>query len=180
MRRPFSWIKLEAAKRPDVWPSTSLSGDRNGGEEAARVAEEEPKIIIDEGWKAQVERERKEAKKQAEETHEDAGDDLAEAGMSLFDYLVSTLAAQTMISLGLVAEEGQDKIVVDLGTANHLIDSLMMLREKTQGNLTADEAKNLTDAVSELQRVFAPRAQQAREAAMQKPGIDPNPPELDR
>ena len=100
--------------------------------------------------------------------------------MSLFDYLVSTLAAQTMLSLGLVAEEGQDKVVVDLGTANHLIDSLMMLREKTKGNLTADEEKNLTDAVSELQRVFAARAQQARETAMQKPGIDPNPPELDR
>ncbi len=144
------------------------------------MAEEEPKIIIDEGWKDQVEREREEVKKQAEGTAEEAGDELAEAGMSLFDYLVSTLAAQTMFSLGLVAEEGQDKVVVDLGTANHLIDSLMMLREKTQGNLTADEAKNLSEAIPELQRVFAARAQQAREAAIQKPGIDPNPPELDR
>ncbi len=144
------------------------------------MAEEEPKIIIDEDWKTQVEREREEAEKQAEETPEDASDELAEAGMSLFDYLVSTLAAQTMISLGLVTEEGQEKVVVDLGTANHLIDSLMMLSEKTQGNLTADEEKNLNEAISELQRVFAARAQQAREAAMQKPGIDPNPPELDR
>ena len=144
------------------------------------MAEEEPKIIIDEDWKAQVEREREEAERQAEEAPQDAGDELTEAGMSLFDYLVSTLAAQTMISLGLVTEEGQDKVVVDLGTANHLIDSLMMLREKTQGNLTADEEKNLGEAIAELQRVFAARAQQAREAAMQKPGIDPNPPELDR
>ena len=144
------------------------------------MAEEGPKIIIDEGWKAQVEREREEALKPVEKSADEADPELAEAGMSLFDYLVSTLAAQTMFSLGLVAEEGQEKVVVDLGTANHLIDSLMMLREKTKGNLSEDEEKNLNEAVSELQRVFAARAQQAREAALQQPGIDPNPPELDR
>ena len=144
------------------------------------MAEEGPKIIIDEGWKAQVEREREEALKPAEEPADETDQELAEAGMSLFDYLVSTLAAQTMIALGLVAEEGQEKVVVDLGTANHLIDSLMMLQEKTKGNLTENEKKNLIEAISELQRVFAARAQQAREAAMQQPGVDPNPPELDR
>lgn len=144
------------------------------------MAEDEPKIIIDEGWKAQVEREREEAAKEAEKPEDEAVDELSETAMSLFDYLVSTLAAQTMFSLGLVAEEGQEKVVVDLGTANHLIDSLMMLREKTQGNLTEGEEKNLNEAVSELQRAFAARAQQARETAMQQPGIDPNPPELER
>ena len=144
------------------------------------MAEEEPKIVIDEGWKAQVEREREEAAKKVEKPKVEAVDDHPESEMSLFDYLVSTLAAQTMIALGLVAEDGQEKVVVDLGTANHLIDSLMMLHEKTRGNLTEDEEKNLNEAVSELQRVFAARAQQAREAAMQQPGIDPNPPELER
>ncbi len=144
------------------------------------MAEEEPKIIIDEGWKAQVEREREEAEKQVDPAAEGPVDEIEEAGMSLFDYLVSTLAAQTMISLGLVAEEGQEKVIVDLGTAKHLVESLVMLREKTAGNLTEDEEKNLKEAISELQRVFALRAQQAREAAMQKPGIDPNPPGLER
>jgi len=142
------------------------------------MADEEPKIIIDEGWKAQVEREREEAEKQADVAPESTVDELEEAGMSLFDYLVSTLAAQTMISLGLVAEEGQEKVVVDLGTAQHLVETLTMLREKTEGNLSEDERKNLNEAIPELQRVFALRAQQAREAAMQQPGIDPNPPGL--
>ena len=137
---------------------------------------EEPKIIIDEGWKAQVEREREEAQHVPEEPAEPV-DELAEAGLTLFDYLVSTLAAQTMMSLGLVAEEGQEKVVVDLGTAHHLIDSLMMLKDKTAGNLTEDEDKNLNEAISELQRVFAARAQQAQQA-QQTQGIDPNPPGL--
>ncbi len=144
------------------------------------MAEEEPKIIIDEGWKAQVEREREEAVKSAGEPADEADQELAEAGMSLFDYLVSTLATQTMMALGLVAEEGQEKVVVDLATAKHLVDSLMMLQEKTSGNLTEDEDKNLKEAVSELQKVFAARVQQAREAAMKQPGIDPDPPELNR
>ncbi len=143
------------------------------------MAEEEPKIIIDEGWKAQVEREREEALKPAEEPADETDQELDEAGMSLFDYLVSTLATQTMMALGLVAEEGQEKILVDLAAANHLVDSLMMLREKTSGNLTEAEEKSLNEAISELQKVFAARVQQAREAAVQQqPGIDPSPPGL--
>ena len=71
-------------------------------------------------------------------------------------------------------------MILDLATAQHLVDSLVMLREKTKGNLTEDEEKNLKEAISELQRAFALRAQQAREAAMQKPGLDPNPPGLER
>jgi len=143
--------------------------------------DEAPKIFIDEDWKAQVEKER-EKERAAKETSGEAPEDqdLAEAGMTLFDYLVSTLAAQTMMALGLMPEEGQDKVLVDLGAAKHLIDSLAMLQEKTAGNLTDDESKNLNEAVTELQRVFSVRATQVREAQMQKPGIDPNPPFLNQ
>jgi hypothetical protein len=137
------------------------------------------KIFIDEGWKSQVEREREQARQKVEETASATPDeDLQQAGMSLFDYLVSTLAAQTMMALGLVAEEGQTQVMVDLGAARHMVDSLMMLREKTKGNLTADEEANLSEAISELQRIFAVRATQVREAQLKQPPIDPNPPFL--
>ena len=138
----------------------------------------EKKVFIDEGWKSKVEREREESRHETEKQAPKPGeeDDLKEAGLSLFDYLVSTLAAQTMMALGLVAEEGQTQVMVDLGAAKHMVDSLMMLREKTKGNLTADEEANLAEAISELQRVFAVRATQVREAALKKPPIDPNPP----
>ena len=145
------------------------------------MSDEEPKIHIDEDWKSKVEREREEAsREEADEAKESPDKELEESGLSLFDYLVSTLAAQTMFALGLVAEEGQEKVTIDLGTARHLVDSLMMLRDKTQGNLTKDEEKNLNEAIAELQRVFTVRSQQARETAMQKPGVDPNPSILDR
>ena len=142
---------------------------------------DEKKIFIDEDWKSKVEREREEVRHHVEEPPkaDDAADDeLKEAGMSLFDYLVSTLAAQTMMALGLMPEEGETQVMVDLGAAKHMVDSLMMLREKTKGNLTADEEANLSEAIGELQRVFAVRATQVREASLKRPPIDPNPPFL--
>ncbi len=144
---------------------------------------DEKKIFIDEDWKSQVEREREQARTPKEAPAApgepaEADDELKQAGLTLFDYLVSTLAAQTMMALGLVAEEGQTQVMVDLGGARHLIDSLMMLREKTKGNLTADEEANLDEAIGELQRVFAVRATQVREAQLKRPPIDPNPPFL--
>ncbi len=139
----------------------------------------EKKIFIDEDWKSKVEREREETRHKVEETAAaDPNEDPNQAALSLFDYLVSTLAAQTMMALGLVPEEGQTQVMVDLAGARHLIDSLMMLREKTKGNLSADEEANLSEAISELQRVFAVRATQVREASLKHPPIDPNPPFL--
>ena len=139
------------------------------------MSEEEPKIIIDEDWKSQVERERSAEVENESAAEAKPEDELTEAGLTLFDHLISTLAAQTISALGLLAQEGQERVVVDLNYAKHVIDSLMMLREKTKGNLSKDETKNLDEAISELQRVFAARATQSHEAALNKPGIDPDP-----
>ena len=139
-----------------------------------------PKIFVDEDWKSKVDREREQAREKVENeaTKGATKREQEEADLTLFDFLVSTLAAQTVMALGLAAEEGQKQVYVDLGAAKHLIDSLIMLREKTKGNLTADEAANLNEAIAELQRVFAVRATQVREASLNRPGIDPNPGDL--
>jgi len=141
--------------------------------------DEQPKIIVDEDWKSKVDREREESRKAAPQPAEPAGVDAAgapgEAELTPFDFLVSSLAAQTVMALGLAGEEGQQQVYVDLGAAKHLIDTLMVLREKTQGNLTDDEEANLSEAIAELQRVFAVRATQVREATLKKAGMSTNP-----
>jgi hypothetical protein len=142
--------------------------------------DEQAKIIIDEDWKSKVDREREEARKPAPgDTPESKGksqpDDVK---LTLFDFLVSSLAAQTVMALGLAAEEGQKQVYVDLGAARHLIDTLIVLREKTKGNLTQDEDANLSEAIAELQRVFAVRATQVREASLNRPPADPNMPSM--
>ena len=138
------------------------------------MASDDQKIIIDEGWKAQVDREREELEREREDPQDapEAGEEAPE-DLSLFDHLVSQLAAQTMFALGLIAPDGQEEVMVDLGLAKHLVESLMMLGEKTQGNLTPPEDKNLKEATVELQRAFSARARQVHDAAQENPGIDP-------
>ena len=128
------------------------------------MPDEEPKIIIDEDWKTQVERERREDadKEPATESKPSPSEDDEE--ISLFEQHISGLAAQAMMALGLIAPEGQAQVVVDLGMAKFMIDTLAMLREKTQGNLNPAEVGTLNEAVAELQRAFSVRTQQAHAA----------------
>ena len=181
------------------------------------MPDEERKIIIDEDWKAQVEREREEARRKAEEAAKTAPepapqgqstpsagaapgampppteatgpaagadgpsqslDDYDEAGdlkdMTPFEGLMSGMAAQAMFALGLLAEHGQQQVSVDLGMARHLIDTLLVLRDKTKGNLTERENQMMQETLSELQRLYAVRAQQVQEATLKQQGIDPH------
>ena len=142
--------------------------------------DDQPKIIIDEDWKARVEREKEEAKKAQEEaaqqetpgaeTSEDAN---AAEDAASFGGLVSGLAMQAMMSLGVLAPRDAKEIQVDLQGAKFIIDTLIVLREKTKGNLTPDEQGFLAESLAELQQTFVLRSQQLQEAALRGAGIDP-------
>lgn len=144
------------------------------------MADEQPKIIIDEDWKAQVQREKEQAQvKQTEEPAEaaedsEAGDDEAP---STFGALIQSLAAQCAFALGLIAPPDTKQLMVNLEEARYCVDTLIMLREKTKGNLTPQEQGILTQTLAELQQVYAVRAQQIQEAQLRQAGIDlKNPP----
>ncbi len=136
--------------------------------------EEEPKIIVDEDWKARVEREREEARK-TEETKKAEGPEAEPAREEApsFDGLVSSLTMQAMISLGVIAPRDAKEVTVDLGTAKYLIDSLMVLRDKTKGNLTPEEEGYLAQSLADLQQAYVVRSQQVHEAALRGTGINP-------
>lgn len=150
------------------------------------MADEDRKIIVDEDWKQRVQREKEEAQQRsaeqtgasgAEETEAPAGDQQEQQAADAdphFMSLLGSLVTQTMFSLGMVPQEGQDKVGVDINQAKQLIDMLIMLRSKTQGNLTDDESGQLNEAIGELQRVYVMRAQQVQEAQMKQAGVDPN------
>jgi hypothetical protein len=158
------------------------------------MADEEKKIFIDEDWKAQVQREKEEAAarkaaaaseedtKAAAASEEDAivpetvpepAEDGEEALLEAsFEALVGSLATQCMFSLGLIAPQGAQQVMVDLDQAKFSIDTLVVLREKTRGNLSAEEEGALTEAVSELQRVYTARVQQFQDQEMRQAGVD--------
>lgn len=146
------------------------------------MAGDEKRIIIDEDWKAQVEREREEARVKAEQAPQPADaaagatKDEADAidGDPLFLSLVQSLVAQALFALGIVAPQGATQVTVDIEQARYLIDTLIMLREKTEGRRTPAETGQLAEAVADLQRAYVVRAQQAQEAALKQSGVDPH------
>jgi hypothetical protein len=136
----------------------------------------EKKIIIDEDWKSKVEAEREEAvrtkaSKEGEDTQ--AGQKTAEpeAGTAedmplpppTLESLVSTLAMQTMVALGLVPDPAGGKTVVHLSHAKHFIDTIAMLEEKTQGNRTSEETAVFDNVLHELRMGYVAIQQQAGE-----------------
>jgi hypothetical protein len=119
---------------------------------------EERKIIVDEDWKSRVEAER-DAHKQADSTHDPTapGTENREPEQlppASFSFLVTTLATQAMATLGQIPDPIEQKPVVRLELAKHHIDSLVMLQEKTKGNLTSEENQLIDEVIHQLRMLF--------------------------
>jgi hypothetical protein len=126
--------------------------------------EENPRILVDSDWKAQVEAE-KEALRQKEHRAEAAPGEKPTAAAEpspdqealpppSFAFLITSLATQAMVALGQIPDPFENKPVVRLPLARHHIDLLGMLEEKTQGNLAADEKSLLTHVLTDLRMAF--------------------------
>ena len=135
---------------------------------------DEPKIFIDEDWKAQVQREKEQARQTVDTSvpEGDAGAAEPPADEPSFAGLIQSLAAQCAFALGLIAQRDAQQVMVDVVEAKYCIDTLIMLRSKTKGNLTPEEEGLLTNTIGELQQVYVVRAQQVQEAQLKQAGID--------
>ena len=80
-----------------------------------------------------------------------------------FQLFVTRLGYQGMIALGLFENPVNGLKEVNLQSARTLIDDLLMLQEKTRGNLEPDEQERLDKAAGELQKFYTKLA--ASEAA---------------
>jgi hypothetical protein len=124
------------------------------------TSSEKPKIIVDEGWKSQVQAEREaQAKPQtATATAEGAGPSAKPEEVPIpeasFSVLVTTLATQAMVALGQAPMPGEEKVVVNLPFAKHCIDTLGILADKTKGNLTPGEDGLLSRFLYELRMLY--------------------------
>jgi hypothetical protein len=142
---------------------------------------EEPKLIIDEDWKTQVQREKEELKQKLEAeaaradapagqesseaerpANDNAGPRLEAPPPASFTLLVTTLASQAMAAMGLMPS-GADEETPDvrLDFAKHFIDMLAVLEEKTAGNLIDAEKSYLQEALHQLRMAFVAVSKQA-------------------
>lgn len=68
--------------------------------------------------------------------------------------LILMLSSQAFFAMGLVPHPETGKTDKDLAVAQHLIDLLGVLEEKTKGNRTPDEIKLLSQTLHELRMTF--------------------------
>ena len=73
-----------------------------------------------------------------------------EKNQFMFMQLVMMFHTLTMHQLGKIKNPITDKVERDLAAAQGSIDMLDMLKEKTKGNLAADEDRFLTNLLKEL------------------------------
>lgn len=75
-----------------------------------------------------------------------------------FSMFVSSLSMQTLIFLGEIDNPITHKKEENLNQAKYIIDTLVMLKEKTKGNLTANEANLIDNVLYELRMKYTAKA----------------------
>ena len=118
------------------------------------MTEEEPKIQIDTDWKAEAQAEKERLAKKESEADPGERPRPGELPKADFRTLVGAVASQAFISLGALGDPKSGRVVVDLPGAKFAIDLLGVLAEKTKGNITEEEAKELTQVLAELRARF--------------------------
>ena len=120
---------------------------------AKEEKKEEKKIIVDEDWKAEAQKEKEilaaqeEAEKEKKEEVKQGREPLPEGN---FAALISMLTTQSLFAMGLLHVKGQEEKEPDLEMAKYYIDILETIQEKTKGNLTPEEETVLSNTLNEL------------------------------
>jgi hypothetical protein len=138
-------------------PGSNPSAGPGSGSGSGSGSGAAPKLHVDSDWKAQAHAEKERlARLEAEREQERAAK--GEAGPEGFppaDFksLVGVLASQALSGLGMYADD-KGRAIVDLEGSRFAIDLLGVLEERTKGNLSDEEAKDLTAVLGELRSRF--------------------------
>lgn len=143
---------------------------------------EQPKIIIDSDWKAQAQKEKEHLAAKEKEAQAKAGATAAGPGAPAaagtgaaggpaglpdadFQGVVGILVTQALMYMGGFPDPETGRALVSLEHAKFHIDALAVLETKTKGNLTQEEASDLTMALSELRMRFVEIAKAIAQAS---------------
>jgi hypothetical protein len=143
-----------------------------------------PRIQIDSDWKAQAQAEKERLAAEEKKRAADAGPAGGSGGRGELPPadmkgLMSVLASQAIMGLGAMQDPDGKGVMIDLEGAKFAIDLLGVLEEKTKGNLTDEESKELTTLLSELRSRFVQITQLLAQQAAQSgvgPGVPLEPP----
>ena len=77
-----------------------------------------------------------------------------------FPAFVMSLNTSALFHLGELADPATGRRTVDLDLARHAIDTLMLLQDKTKGNLSTDEEELLKNILYDIKIKFVKAAKQ--------------------
>lgn len=127
---------------------------------------------VDESWKERVEKERIVESKRMEETgkekvnskyktpEEETFPEETEEGSESppmevnFSMFISGLGMQALMCLGEIANPVTDKKEKNLNQAKYIIDTIAMLKNKAEGNLTQEESNMIDGILYQLQMKY--------------------------
>lgn len=136
-----------------------------------------PKIQIDSDWKAQAQAEKTQLEEQEKAREKIADEDAQKPGTlpkADFKSLMGVLASQAIMGLGAVNDPKTGGVVIDLDGARFSIDLLGVLEEKTKGNITNEQSKELEQILVELRNRFVQITQLVAQQAGGVPAEDPS------
>jgi hypothetical protein len=139
-----------------------------------------PELHIDADWKAeaQAEKERLAEKEAAASSTPDQGGAPGELPEANFKSLMGLLASQAIMGLGAYPDPETGAAVIDLVGSKFAIDLLGVLEEKTSGNISDDESKELSEILGQLRSRFVQIADAVAQQQMKEAteGIAPGQP----
>ena len=94
-----------------------------------------------------------------------------------FEFLTESLRLQAEMQLGLMRFGSEEQPPADLDLARHTIDLMAMLKEKTRGNLSLEEQRQLENTLTLLRFRYVQVVEETRKidakAAESKPAESP-------
>jgi hypothetical protein len=122
----------------------------------------EKKIFIDEDWKSRVQAEKEQAEHERSAPHPPEDASRGPLPPPTLTLLATTLGMQAMVAMGLVPDPASGKTQLQLNQARHLIDTIQLLQDKTQGNRTPDETSVLERLLHDLRMGYVAVAEQSQ------------------
>lgn len=122
----------------------------------AKEEEQEKKIIIDDDWKAEAQKEKEDlaAKTEVEKEEKATEKERPPLPEANFSGLVSMLATQAFFAMGVLRPEEYKDQPADMEMAKFNIDMIGVIEEKTKGNLSKEEGDFLSNTLQQLRMTF--------------------------
>jgi Domain of unknown function (DUF1844) len=115
---------------------------------------EEPRIIVDDDWKSNVQKEKEALQKMEQERVASPDDEMHGMPPASIPVLVTTLATQALANLGHIPDPVENRPVIRKPLARHFIDTIAVIEIKTAGNLSEDEATYVGETLHQLRMIF--------------------------